>query len=122
LRYDGIPDAISMSNSDTICVTISETISMHIEAISEAISDSDPETIAEAIPESNSDHCHRCTLHQQGGLRQWLCEAVGEHLSSRYVAQVDLSVSSHICSKIVLGRNMCNCSSAVDSVLDARNQ
>jgi hypothetical protein len=47
-----------------------------------------------------------------------LCEAVGEHLSSRYVAQVNLSVSSHFCSEIVLGRNVCNCSSAVDSVID----
>jgi len=108
LLSDGIPDAIS--NSNTIPVTISE----RTEAISEAIS--------EAIPESNSDHSHRSTLLQEGGLRQWLCEAVGEHLSSRYVAQVDLFISSHICSKIVLGRNVCNCSSAVDSGLDTRSQ
>ena len=93
----GIPDAFSISN--TISVTIPESIS-----------------------ESNSDHSHRCTLLQEGGLRQWLGEAVGEHLSSRYVAQVDLSISSHICSKIVLGSNVCNCSSAVDSVLDTRDQ
>jgi len=45
-----------------------------------------------------------------------------EHLSSRYVAQVNLSVSSHICSRIVLGCNVCNCCSTVDSVLDARDQ
>ena len=111
----GIPDAISSSNSNTISVTIPETIS-------NSISDSNPETIPDAIPESNSDHSHCSTLLQEGGLWQWLCKAVSEHLSSRYVAQVDLSVSSHICSKIVLGRNVCNCSSAVDSVLDAPNQ
>ena len=105
LLSDGVPDAIS--SSDTISVTIPETISF-----------SNPK----AIPESNSDHSHRCTLLQEGGLRQWLCEAVGEHLSSRYVAQVDLSISSHICSMIVLGRNVCNCSSTVDSVLDACDQ
>ena len=111
LLSDGIPDGISSSNSDTISGTIPKTIS-----------NSNPETISEDIPESNSDHSHRSTLLQEGGLRQWLFEAVGEHLSSRYVAQVDLSVSSHICSKIVLGRNVCNCSCAVDSVLDARDQ
>jgi hypothetical protein len=95
-------------------VTISETIPDFAEVISEAISRS--------VPESNSDHSHRSKLLQEGGLRQWLCEAVGEYLSSQYVAQVDLSVSSHICSKIVLGWNMCNSSAAVDSVLDARDQ
>jgi len=105
LLSDGIPDAIS--SSDTISVTIPETIS-----------NSNPE----AIPKSNSDHSHRCTLLQEGGLWQWLCEAVGEHLSSRYVAQVDFSISSHICRKIVLGRNVCNCRSAVDFVLHARDQ
>jgi len=122
LLSDGIPNAISSSNSDTISVTIPETIS-------DSITDSNPEAIPEAIPESNSvhieaisDHSHSSTLLQEGGLRQWLCEAVGEHLSSRYVAQVDLSNSSHICNKILLGRNVCNCSSAVDSVLDARDQ
>ena len=115
LHSDGIPDAISMSNSDTISVTIAETIS-------DSITDSNPEAIPEAISESNSDNSHCSTLLQEGGLRQWLCEAVGEHLSSRYVAQVDLSISSHICSKIVLGCNVCNCSSAVDSVLDGRDQ
>jgi hypothetical protein len=102
---DDILDAFS--SSDTISVTIPVTIS-----------NSNPE----AIPESNSDHSHRCTLLQDGGLWQWLCEEVGEHLSSRYVAQVDLSICSHICRKIVLGRNVCNCSSAVDSVLDTRDQ
>jgi hypothetical protein len=100
----------AISSSDTISVTISEAILNCIKPISKA------------IPKPNSDHSHRCTLLQQGGLRQSLGEVVGEHLSSRYVAQVDLSISSHICSKIVLGRNVCNCSSAVDSVLDARDQ
>ena len=104
LLSDGIPDAIAKSN--TIPVTITERT----------------EAIYEAIPESNSDQSHRNTLLQEGGLRQWLCEAVGEHLSSRSVAQVDLCISSHICSIILLGRNVCNCSSAVDSVLDARDQ
>jgi hypothetical protein len=121
LLSDGIPDAFSISNSDTISATISE----RTEEISEAFPKSNPEpipeAISEAIPESNSDHSHRSTLLQEDGLRQWLCEAVGEHLSSRCIAQVDLSVSSHICSKIVLGRNVCNCSSAVASVLDARD-
>jgi len=116
LLSDGIPDAFSS------CDTIPATISEHTEAISQAIPNSNPEAIPEAVSESNSDHSHRTTLLQEGGLRQWLCEAVGEHLRSRYVAQVDLSISGHICSKIVLGCNVCNCSSAVDSVLDTRNQ
>jgi hypothetical protein len=38
------------------------------------------------------------------------------------VAHVDFSISSHICSKIVLGRNVCNCSSAADCFFDARDQ
>jgi hypothetical protein len=97
-----IPDAFSSSNSDTYSMTIS---------------DSNPE----AIPESNPDHSHRSTLLQEGGLRQWLCEAVGEHLRSRYLAQVDLSVSSHIYSKIVLGCNVRNCCSAENSVFDTCN-
>jgi len=115
---DCIPKAISNSNTDTIRATISE----RSEAISEAIPNSNPEAIPEAISESNSDHPQCSTLLQDGRLQQWLCEAVGEHLSSRYVAQVDLSVSSHICSKIVLGCNVCNCSSEVDSVPDAHDQ
>jgi hypothetical protein len=78
--------------------------------------------ISGAIPKSNSDHAHCSTLIEDGQLRQWLCEAVSKHLSSRYVAHVDLSVSSHISSKIVLSQNVNNCSSAVDSVLDASNQ
>jgi len=97
LLSDGIPDAYSSS------------ITMSV-------------TIPESISESNPDHSHRNTLLQEGSLWQRLCEAVGEHLSGRYVAQVDLSISSHICGKIVLGRNACNCSSAVDSVLYARDQ
>jgi hypothetical protein len=114
LLSDGIPETFSSSNSNTIPVTISE----RTEAISKAIPNSNPET----IPKSNSDHIHRYTLLQGCGLRQWLCEAVSEHLSSWYVAQVDLSVSSYICTKIVLGHNVCNCSSVVDSVLDAPEQ
>ena len=116
LLSDGIPDAFS--SSDTISVTIPETISDCTEAISEAVPNSNPETISEC----NSDHSHRSTLLQEGRLWQRRCEAFGERLSSRYVAQVDPSVSSHICSKIVFGRNVCNCSSAVDSALDARDQ
>ena len=108
LLSDGIPDAIS--GSDTISVTIPETISDCTEAISEPIPNSNPETI--------SDHSHCSTLLQEGGLRQWPSEAVGAHLSSRYVAQVDISVSGNICSKIVLGRTVCNCSSVVDCFLD----
>jgi hypothetical protein len=115
LLSDGIHDAFSSSN------TIPATISERTEAIAEVIPKSNSEAIPEAISESNSDHSDRSTLLEEGGLRQWLCEAVGEHLSSRYVAQVDLSVSSHICSKIVVGSNVCDCSSAVDSILDARD-
>jgi hypothetical protein len=123
LLSDGIPDAFSISNtistSDTISVPISQTIS---EGIPNSNPEAIPQAISEAISEFNSDHSHWSTLPQEGGLRQWLCEAVGEYLSSQYVAQVDLTVSSHICSKIVLGRNVCNCSSAVDSVLDVPDQ
>jgi len=115
LLSDCLPDAISRSISDNISVTIAETIS-------DSSNDSNHEAMPNDIPESNSDHSHCSTLLEEGGLWQWLCEALGEHLRSRYVAHVDPSVSSHICSQIVLGRNVCNCSSAVDSVLDARNQ
>jgi hypothetical protein len=108
LLSDGILDTIS--RSDTNPAIISE----HTEAISEAIPNSNPEAI--------SDHSHCRTQLPEGGLWQWLCKALGEHFSSRYVAEVDLSVSSHICSRKVLGRNVCNCSSAVHSVLDARDQ
>jgi hypothetical protein len=118
LLSDSIPNAISISNSDSIPATFSE----RTKAISEAIPISNTEAISETIPDSNSDHSLRCTQLQAGGLRQWLGEAVGEHLSSRYIAQVDLFITSHICSKIVLGCNVCNCSSAVDSVLDGRDQ
>jgi len=76
----------------------------------------------EDISETNSDHSHCRTALQDDGLQQWLCEVVGEHLSSQYIAQVDLFIPSHICSNILLGSNVCNCSSAVDSILDARDQ
>jgi len=110
----GIPDTLSKSNSATISKTISktlsETVSVHIKDISETIS------------ESNSDYSLCNWLLQESGLPHWLCEVVSEHLSSWYVAQVDISVSSHICSKLVLGCNVCNCSSAVDSILDTCDQ
>ena len=54
LLSEGIPDAFSCSNSDTISVIISEAIPDCTEAISEAVS--------ECVPESNSDHSHRSTL------------------------------------------------------------
>jgi len=114
LLSNGILFAISKSNSTTFSVTMSK-----------AIPKSSPETITErteAIPESNSEHSHFSTLLLEGRLRQWLCEAVGEHLSSRYVAQVDLSISSHTCRKVVFAHNVCNWSSAVESILDARDQ
>jgi hypothetical protein len=113
LLADGIADA--SSNSNAISLTIperTEAISERSEAMSEAIANSTPE----AIPKSNSHHSHRCTLLQEGGLQQWLCEAVGKHLSSRYIAPVNLSISSHICSKMVLRRNVCNCSSVTGRV------
>jgi hypothetical protein len=112
LLADRIPYACP--SSDTIPTTNSE----HTKAISMAI----PNSNSESISESNPDHSHCSTLLQEGVLPQWLHEAVGEHLSSRYIAQLDLSISSHICHKIVLGRNVCNCSSTVDSGLDACNQ
>jgi hypothetical protein len=109
LLSDGIPDGIS--SSDTISESISNTIS---QSISDSIKDSNSET--------NSNHSHSCTLFQDGGLRQWICEAVGKNLNSRYVAQVYLSGSSYISSKIELSCNVCNCSWVVDSVLDARDR
>jgi len=88
LLSNRIHDAISGSNFDTISMTISR-------AVSEAIANSNPERISE----SDSDHSHLVTLLQEGGSLLRLCEAVGDHLSSRYVAQVHLSISSHICSR-----------------------
>jgi hypothetical protein len=117
LLSDGIPDAIS--TSDTISETIPETISY---SNPETISKAFPNTISEATPKFNSDDSHHGTLLQDNRFRQQVCEAVSKHLSSQYIAQVDLSISSHVCSKIVLRRNVCNCSSAVDSNLDACNQ
>jgi len=96
----GTPNAIS--STDTVPVTILDR--------------------TKAISDANSYHSHCSALLLEGALWQWLCEAVGEHLSSPYVAPVNLSISSHICSKIILGHNVCNCSSMVDSVLDARDQ
>jgi len=114
LLSEGFPNCISNSNSDTIPVTISEAT----KAISIAVPNSNPEIISE----SNHNHSHCSTLLQEWRLRQWLFKAVGEHLSTLYVTQVNLSSSSHICSRIVLGRNVCNCGSVVGSFLDARDQ
>ena len=111
LLSNGVANVISNFNSDTISKTISE-----------AITDSNPEAISYAISESNSDRSHCSTLLQEGGIRQRLCEAVGEHLSRQYVAQVDLSIPSHICSTIVFCHNVCNHTSSVDPVLDAHDQ
>jgi hypothetical protein len=86
LLLDGLRDAISMSNADTIPATISERTA----AISDSITDSNPK----AIPEAISNHSHRCTLLQEGGLGQWLCEAVGKHLSSRRASQQSVCSSS----------------------------
>jgi hypothetical protein len=58
----------------------------------------------------------------EGGLQQCRCEGVGEHLSSLYAAQVDLSISSRFCSKTEFGRNVCNCYSTIHSVVDVRDQ
>jgi len=123
LLSKGIRNAIS--RSDTIPVTASEdsdtipvTISEYSVALSKDICNSHPATISEA----DSDHSHHCTLLHAGGLWQRLCEAVGQHLGSRYVTQVDLSIARYICCKIVRGCNVCNYSSTVDPVLDARDQ
>jgi hypothetical protein len=89
---DSIPNDICISTSDTVPATVTETFSVHIEAVSE----------------SNSDHSQCSTLLFERGIRQWHWEAVGEHLRSWYVALVDFSVCSHICSKIGLGRNVRN--------------
>jgi hypothetical protein len=99
LLSDGLSDAISTYNSDTHSETMSKT-----------------------IPESTSDHSQRSTLLEEGGLPQWLCAAVSHHLCSQYVAQVDLTVTSNIGRKIVLGRKVGNCYSAEDFVLDVHDQ
>jgi len=100
--YNSIPDAIS--SSGTIPMAILETVLVHIAIIPKAIPNSHPET----IPASYSDYADLSTLLQEGGHQQWLCEAVGDYLSSWYIAEFDLSISSHICCKIVHGRNVCN--------------
>jgi len=69
LPSDGISVAISHSNSDMISVTIPDS---NLDTISEC---------PKAIFKCNSDHPHCSTVHQEGGLRQWLSEAVSEHLS-----------------------------------------
>jgi len=61
-------------------------------------------------------------LLQEGVLHQWPWEAVGNHLCSWYIAQVDLSISSHICSIIVLCCNVYTCCCMVYSVFDTRNK
>jgi hypothetical protein len=77
---------------------------------------------SEMIYESNPHYSHCSRLLQEGRLRLWLYETVCKHLGSPYVAQVNLSISSTICSKILLGPNLGNCSAAVDSVRDTRDQ
>jgi len=71
LLSGAIPDAISSSDTSPV------TISRYWEAISEAISNSHPKTISE----TNTDHSHPCIPVQDGGLRQWLWEAVSKHVS-----------------------------------------
>jgi len=72
------------------------------EAIPKTISNSstmyNSEAISEAIPKSVSNHSNCDTLHQEGGLLRGYCEAVGRHLCSRYVAEVNLPISSHMCT------------------------
>jgi len=114
---NSIPDAVC--NVDSIPGALSATIS---DCITHSYPEVTPKAIPEAILESNSIHAHSTTLHQDGGFWQRVCEAVGKYLSSQCLAQVDLSISSHICSKIVFGRNVCDWISAVDSVHDARDQ
>jgi hypothetical protein len=80
-----------------------------------------PDTLSVPI-EAISVHSHCSILLKEDGLRQSLCEAVGENLGIQYIAQVDLSVTSHVSSKTVLGRNMCNCSATVGAILDARDE
>jgi len=80
------------------------------------------EVISKAISKSNSVHFHCSTVLLESVVQQWLCEAVGEHLSSRCGSHVNLSISSHICSKILQGHNVCHCTSAGDSVPNAWNQ
>lgn len=113
LRSKGNSDAIS--SSDTISVTIPQIISY-------SITDCNSKAILESIPESNSNPSNCRTFPLQGGLRLGYCEEVAKHLSSRYVARVGLSISRHICCKILHGCNVWKCSVTVDSVLDARNQ
>jgi len=109
--HDGIPNGIY--SSDRISVTTSE--------FTKVISVATCHSNCKVISEANSNHSHCGTLLQAGGLWQPRCEAVGKHCSSRYIAQVDLSISSHNCSKIVVGCKVGNCSSTVGSDLDAHN-
>jgi len=64
---------------------------------------------------------HHCLLLQEGGIYSGFGDTLCEHLSSWYVAQVDLTISTLICCEIILDCNMYNCSSKVDSLLDPRN-
>jgi len=96
-------DSFCNRNSDTISMAISVTIAMHIISISKAIS------------KSNFNQSHDSALLPQGRLRLRDCKAVCEHLSSWYIHQLDHSISINIRSKIVLGCNVCNYISAVDS-------
>ena len=111
---NGILDAIFHLNLCTIPMTISE----HIKAISEA----NPNYNSKYICQSNSDCSHCQTLLLEGGLLQRLWEAVSKHLSSWYVAQLDLSISSHICCKKALYHKVCNCGSMDHSVPDPCHQ
>jgi len=85
----------AMSSSDTIPVIIAE----YTKVISKAIPNSNAETMCETIPKSDSDYSHGGVLLQDGRLYQRHCEPVGEHYSRRYTAQVNHSISSHVCSR-----------------------
>jgi len=115
LHPSGHPNTISNSTSHNIFHTISENISNFF-------TDSNPKANSEATSMPSSDHSHSSIQLEDGGHWQWHCEAVSNHLSCCYVAQINLSISSHICIQIVLGRNVWDCSFSVDSFLVARNQ
>lgn len=110
-RFQPHSKVISSVTIDTICSANSNTIS---KAISDIVTDSNPDAI--------SDNFLYSTWLQYGGVWQQLWEAVCEHLSSQYIANVGQSIITHIFKKMLLGGNACHSSAMVNIILDARDQ
>jgi hypothetical protein len=77
LLSDGLLDACGRFN--TICVTIPGTMS---DSINISNPKATPKAILRAIRKANSDHSHLSSLLQEGGLPQWLCDAVHTYLKA----------------------------------------